>query len=88
MRSWEEIEADSVDEPAFSNGFEWDAWSGHWCNRCVHDQDLDSGGCPLVAFAMSVECTPSEWVPGATDEQGRVSLTDRYGCLEFKPIPE
>lgn len=88
MRDYDAIEATARPGSAFSNGTEWDCWSSDWCNQCVHDQDIDSGGCPIVLLAMQGEKTPAEWVPGPTDEEGRVSLTDRYGCLEFQRVPD
>lgn len=82
---WDAIEAASRPGSAFSNGHEWECWSAQWCERCKHDADQDKGGCPLIVFAMSEDKTPAEWVEGVTDEQGRVSLRQRYRCVDFTP---
>lgn len=74
MRSYDEISADAKDEPAFSNGTEWDAWSDRWCGRCLHDVNED---CPLVMVAL-LAATPVEW---REDNPG--SLGDRYTCTQF-----
>lgn len=87
MKEYVEIEAASTEGSAFSNGHEWDCWSGQWCERCVHDVDIDSGGCPLVFLAMQGERTPAEWVPGPTGPRGEPSLPQRYRCTQFEARP-
>lgn len=61
---------------AFSNGFEWDAWSANWCDRCTKDEVLP--GCRLLDVALVEERIPAEWSPGNDD------LGDRYHCSEFQ----
>lgn len=78
--NYEDALARSTDEPAFSNGTEWDCWSSEWCERCVHEPD-----CPLITIAFCEDRTPAEWVEQGHDEKGLRGLHDPYGCLEFKP---
>lgn len=64
---------------AFSNGTEWDCWSANWCNRCVHDQNIDEGGCILILQALLDHGTPEEWVPDQPN-----SLGNQYICTKFQ----
>jgi hypothetical protein len=68
----------------FSNGFEWDCWSGRWCHTCL----MDSMGapsrapevfCPIVTDAMLGE-TPGAWTEVEPD-----GLETRYACSEYAP---
>lgn len=63
----------AIDRSPFSNGFEWDHWSAHWCERCVHNDT-----CPLIEVAL-MNLTPAEWL-----EIDRLSLPNRYACTEFE----
>ena len=65
---------------AFSNGTEWEIWSGRWCDDCANDINED---CPLIALAMFGEVTPAEWV-----EIEPLSRERRYECIEFIPREE
>lgn len=65
MPGYDEAAARSVDQPAFSNGTEGDAWQSAWCWRegafCMHD-DIELGGnrsCPLIEVAL-LGATPAE----------------------------
>lgn len=85
MRAYDEAMAAAADRPAFSNGFEGERWMAQWCERCANDLSIDTdGGCPLLFVALNGK-TPAEFIPGVTDEQGRVSLAQRYRCSEFIP---
>jgi hypothetical protein len=74
LPSYADANAQAADEPAFSNGFEWDHWSANWCGRCVNDADE---GCPLVLVAMMGK-TPAEWTP-----KDRSDLGEQYECTLF-----
>lgn len=57
---------------AFSNGFEGDAWMGHWCETCVLFD-----GCVLVDVAL-LGRTPQAW-----QEDQPFGLASRYVCAEY-----
>lgn len=95
MRTYLEIEADARDEPAFSNGTEYEAWFENWCARCQHPAEKAwrayeagkrktqlkgfEGGCPLTMCAIATEKTPIEWMP-----QPGFPFGDQYHCIEFR----
>lgn len=95
--SYDEALKTARDNPAFSNGTEWEIWSYNWCERCTNDSPemVDRGdGCSLIAVAMFEQKTPAEWM-----EQEDRSPSDRYHCISFrseddgpdpepKPIPD
>jgi hypothetical protein len=88
MRTYEEAFAAARDEPAFSNGTEGYGWMENWCwNGCLHEAEFtrtgEGTGCPLVLVAL-MQRTPSEWLDGPRDEQGRYSIADQYHCVEFR----
>ena len=66
---------------AFSNGFEFEAWSEDWCNRCVKD-GMGAGDegqfCSLLTEVMASNEVPEQWSAGSDD------LRDRYHCSEFE----
>lgn len=68
---------------AFSNGFEYDAWSRSWCKSCIKD---DSGEapegvyCPILSEVMLNNEIPTQWTLGTDD------LRDRYHCSEFQGV--
>jgi len=69
------------DTQPFSNGFEWDCWSAHWCRCCAKDEwgtAPEGTSCPLLEVVFCHEKTPSQWTPGTDD------LHDRYHCTEFE----
>jgi hypothetical protein len=82
MRTYDEALAAAVDDPAFSNGTEGEAWMANNCERCTHDKGTrdgtDESGCPLVMVAILGQ-TPSEWI-----ETERFGLGDSYTCVEFR----
>ena len=78
MRNYDEIIADAIDRPAFSNGFEWDHWSANWCDRCKLYET-----CPLVDVSLIEQKTPVEWIV-----REPMGLADRYECTEFEVIDE
>lgn len=80
MRTFDEADAAALDRSAFSNGTEWDAWSGTWCGRCEHDKDTP--GCPLVLVAMLGK-TPAEWLEQPPGEHGPYN-SNLYHCVEFR----
>jgi len=88
VRTEEEIRGDARDQPAFSNGFDWDCWSDKWCQRCIHDDGEVDKFCPLITVAIVDQKTPAEWM-----FEQPASLYDRYQCIEFRteddgPDPE
>jgi len=76
MPSYDGALSRAVASPAFSNGFEGDAWMDRWCYRCRHEED-----CPLILVAM-VGSTPAEW-----KEQDRGDLGNQYCCTVFEAGP-
>ena len=62
---------------AFSNGFEHEAWSANWCDRCSKDQ-MDGPFCPILDEVFMENTVPPQWSPGTDD------LRDRYHCSEFE----
>ena len=94
MRTYTEAYAAALDQRPFSNGTEGYAWTGTWCDTCIHDKgardDTDPAGCPLLMVAL-MERTPSEWIeqpwqqiPG--EPEGRLApvLADKYHCVEYR----
>jgi len=73
MPSYDDAVWRAADRPAFSNGFEGDAWIGRWCCRCQHEED-----CPLILVSMMGR-TPAEW-----QEQDRSDLGNQYRCTMFE----
>lgn len=70
---------------AFSNGYEWDRWSGRWCETCTKDSiglpdDAPDVFCPIVTAAMTADPTPREWVEAEPD-----GLETRYTCTDYEP---
>lgn len=73
---------------AFSNGYEWDRWSGRWCQGCRHDNsqtwtnvgDAPLVLCPLMEVAL-LGRTPREWA-----EMDLGGLDNRYACSQYEPI--
>lgn len=66
---------------AFSNGFEYDAWTANWCHRCTKDETgtaPDGVYCEILNLALCGGEVPPEWSPGTDD------LRDRYHCSEFE----
>ncbi|RZQ59817.1 hypothetical protein [Amycolatopsis suaedae] len=84
---YDDILARSIDEPAFSNGTEGDAWTAKWCCRCLRDapfRNMGRGsGCPILLVTMMGR-RPAELLDGPRDEQGRYSMADQYTCVEFR----
>lgn len=79
MRTEEEILAESIDEPAFSNGAEWEIWSDRWCwHPCKKDRNED---CPLIMIAICFQRRPKEWIDAADPR----AAAGRYECTEFEP---
>lgn len=78
------------DEPAFSNGTEWEMWSANWCQRCKNDK---TGECPIIMTAL-LGMTPVEWLEQPADQYP----SNAYHCIQFrgpddpgdepKPLPE
>jgi hypothetical protein len=73
LPSFDDAEARAANRPAFSNGFEIDAWMDRWCYRCVHEET-----CPLILVAMLGK-TPAEW-----RELNRGDLGNQYACSAFE----
>lgn len=71
------LEARARDGRAFSNGTEWEIWSGRWCETCSHDDE--SIGCPLVDLALLTDKTPAEW------EEPKTGTDGRYRCSQYAP---
>ena len=89
MRTYEEAYEAARDRRPFANGTEGQSWMGNWCyTPCMRDvlyqRDINPQGCPLIMVAL-MDRTPSEWLDGPRDEQGRYSLGDQYHCMEFRP---
>ncbi len=61
--------------PAFSNGFEGDAWMDYWCSNCRHC--LPQGSCELITVALLGQ------VPFPWERLVANSLHKRYVCHEF-----
>lgn len=79
-----ELDIDSIEMRAragraFSNGTEWETWSGRWCETCSHENaDIDLF-CPLADLAFLTEKTPQEWGDPESDTDGR------YRCSQYAP---
>jgi hypothetical protein len=73
MPSYDDAMDRAADRPAFSNGFEGDAWMERWCHQCRHVED-----CPLLLVAM-IGMTPAEW-----QELNRGDLGGQYDCTKFE----
>lgn len=97
MRTFDEIYADALDKPAFSNGTEGMAWTGTWCANCKVEDPHRNGlpgndqGCPLSLTSL-LNKTPVEWleqpwqqIDGRPEGEVAPSLYDRYHCIEFRP---
>ena len=95
MRTYEEAFAAAKDEPAFSNGTEGFAWTGTWCDTCLHDKGTRDGtdekGCPLIMVAL-MQRTPVEWIEqpwqqikGRPEGETAPTLGDTYHCTEYAP---
>lgn len=83
MPAYDDALERAADRPAFSNGFEGDAWMENWCYRCVHEANPDeTGACPLLTIAMAGK-TPAEWT-----EQDRGDLGNQYLCTKFEAVLE
>lgn len=63
----------------FSNGFEWDAWSAGWCNRCIHEES-----CTILDEVFIQETQPEEWIEGDRWALGPA----RYTCTAYKPTDQ
>lgn len=104
MRSYDEIDADARDRPAFSNGTEGHGWMAANCDRCTHDKSARDDsvkpdpankgllGCPIIAVTM-LSKTPVEFLDGPRGETGLYGIADQYHCIEFRdeddgPSPE
>ncbi|PWK81676.1 hypothetical protein C8D88_11687 [Lentzea atacamensis] len=79
------------DEPAFSNGTEFEMWAENWCRRpCQEDKH---GECPIIMTAL-LAFTPVEWLPQPADQYP----SNAYHCVNFrgpderdeepKPLPD
>ena len=73
LPSYDDAAAAAADRPAFSNGFEGDAWMERWCWQCVHEES-----CPLLLVALLGK-TPAQW-----QEVDRNSLGNQYTCQFFE----
>lgn len=68
MPSYDTVERDATDRPAFANGTEGEAWMSGWClnpGACCRHDSMQRGGnvaCPLLDVAMLEGKTPAEWV--------------------------
>lgn len=93
MRTYDEAMAASKDERPFSNGTEGYAWTGNWCDTCVHDKGARDGtdpkGCPLLMIALMGR-TPAEWIEqpwgqikGRPEGETAPALGDTYHCTEY-----
>lgn len=68
---------------AFSNGFEYDAWSASWCAMCLHDElghAPEGTYCPILTDVMANNEVPAQWTPGTDD------LRDRYHCSSYEGV--
>jgi hypothetical protein len=91
MKTYDEALNAAADKPAFSNGTEGHAWTGRWCDRCIHDRSarVDSVkpdprnngllGCALLAVAIMGK-TPAEWA----ENEPKFQLGNTYTCSEFE----
>lgn len=82
LPTYEEALSRAREGAPFSNGFEGECWEENWCERCVHDQPIRTGGgpgCPLPLVSYK-DKTPAEWL-----EQDRSRLGDQYHCVYFRP---
>lgn len=68
----------SLPGPAFSNGYEGEAWMAAWCARCANSS-ADEDGCALTDVAMLGR------VPAAWTELENGSLQNRYLCRHWEP---
>lgn len=85
MRTYAEAKAAARPGKAFSNGTEGYAWTGEWCDTCIHDKHFrdtgDGPGCPLFALSLVEDLTPSEWL----EQSGPpYTLGDQYHCVEYR----
>jgi hypothetical protein len=87
VRTLDEVEADSVRGPVFSDRAKLAAWIKAWCARCVHDASARDDsvkpdprnhgltGCPILAVAM-LNRTPAEITAGEGDRRCSMFLLD------------
>lgn len=96
MRTYDEIEADAVDEPAFSNSTEREYWSERWCDVCVNEPEDENeaaiNGCPLITIGF-LGMTPKEWTPTADPTRVPALGSCSLDCAMFRhrddgPDPE
>lgn len=84
---YDQLLAESRDEPAFSNSDEGMAWMSANCDRCIHDKPAregdDTNGCPLVLITL-VGLTPRQFIDGPRSETGLYSRETQYVCTEFR----
>ena len=84
---YEQLYAESLDEPAFSNSDEGYAWLDANCARCIHDKPAregdDGNGCPLILISLMGR-RPIQWLDGPRDERGLYSREGQYHCVEFR----
>jgi hypothetical protein len=92
MRTVEEVWADAVDKPPFSNHTEFEIWagSGSGCYDCVNDDAATEKYCPILGAALLGKW-PREW-PRVVHrwEIGDASGTRQVvgECSEFVQRPE
>lgn len=76
----------------FSNGTEFEAWQGVWCDHCIYDHGMHDGtshGCPLLTDILAMdqkiegfESLPIEMVPEPDD--GNHAIPSRMICTKFE----
>lgn len=76
----------------FSNGTEYEAWAGTWCNYCVHDHNLHAdqpgAGCEMMMLAFVGGDNwrwPEAWTP---EPPGMFGLPSYMLCGQFTPCTE
>ncbi|OPC84176.1 hypothetical protein B4N89_27515 [Embleya scabrispora] len=87
---YDALEAQAVDEPAFSNSDEGYAWIDANCAICVHElpprERRDGDGCPLILIALLGK-RPRQWSDGPRTPEGRYAMATQYVCSEQRDEP-
>ena len=77
--------AKPLDKMPFSNSTEGMAFTGNWCDRCIHDkparEDRYEDACGILLLALTNQ-TPGEWIEQEWGASG--PPVDRYHCVEFR----
>ena len=84
---YDQLLAESRDEPAFSNSTEGYGWMDANCATCVHDKPAregdDGNGCPLILITLEGR-RPAQFLDGPRDENGLYGIADQYRCTEYR----